>query len=148
MGSNGSPGEKRYEQTRLARLSAVLTAERRAVQKAPDHPRHAPLDRIIVSQTQSLIKALAEQDTRPITGKVRLNLAERTVSVVPIFAAGNTAARMPIHQLLTWTQVDGRLALRREIPTGMAVDLALNGSKSKWRLVRGSSPKDEVLHGV
>ena len=55
---------------------------------------------------------------------------------------------MPIHQLLTWTRVEGRLVLRREIPVGMAVNLMLNGFKSEWRLVRGSCPRDEVLRGI
>jgi hypothetical protein len=148
VGENGSPGEARYEQTRLARLSAVLFGERRAVHKAREHPRHGALDRFSPPQTQSSIRPLAEQDTRPITGKVRLNLSERKVSVVPIFAARNARDRMPTHQLLTWTQVDGHLALRREIPRGMALDLVLNGLKSEWRLVRGSCPRDEVLRGI
>lgn len=147
-GENDSPAETKYEQTRLARLSAALYGESRAVQKAPDHPRHRTLDRFSPSQTHSSIRPLAEQDTRPITGKVRLNLAERKVSVVPIFAARSAGARMPTHQLLTWTQVDGHLALRREIPRGMALDLVLNGLKSDWRLVRGSCPRDEVLRGI
>ncbi len=55
---------------------------------------------------------------------------------------------MPVHQLLTWTRVDGHLALLSEIPMGMAVDLVLNGFKSEWRLVRGSCPRDEVLRGI
>lgn len=148
VGETGSPGEARYEQTRLARLSAVLYGERRAVHKAPDHSRQGALDRFSASQTQSSIRPMVEQDTRPITGKVRLNLAERKVSAVPIFAARNAGAKMPTHQLLTWTQVDGHLALRREIPRGMAVDLVLNGLKSEWRLVRGSCPRDEVLRGI
>ena len=55
---------------------------------------------------------------------------------------------MPIHQLLTWTQVEGRLELRRKIPRGMTVDLVLDGGKGEWRLVRGSRPRDEVVRGV
>ena len=55
---------------------------------------------------------------------------------------------MPIHQLLTWTQVEGRLALLSDIPDGMAVNLMLNGFKSEWQLVRGSCPRDEVLRGI
>ena len=148
VGNNGSPGQAERGWSRFARLTAPSFPRRLAALKVPPFDLRGTIEVISQSQTPDSRRVLAKQDTRPSIGKVRQNGAERAVGVLPAFAARKSGSRMPIHELLMWTLVDGRLALRREIPMGMAVDFVLNGYKSKWRLVRGSMPRDEVLRGV
>jgi len=148
VGNNGSPGQAEHGRGRFARLTAAAFPRRLEAHKVPPFDLRGTIEVLSKSQTPDSRRVLAEQDTRPRFGKIRQNGAERTVGVVPIFSAGESGARMPIHQLLAWTRVDGYLAIHREIPRGMTVDLVLNGQKSKWRLVRGSRPRDEVLRGI
>ena len=148
VGNNGSPGQAERGWSGFARLTAASFPRRLAAHRVPPFDLRGTIEVISKPQTPDSRRVLAEQDTRPRFGKVRHNGAERTVGVVPLFAARKSATRMPIHQLLAWTRVDGYLAIHREIPRGMTVDLVLNGFKSEWRLVRGNSPRDEVLRGV
>ena len=148
VGNNGSPGQAERGWSRFARLTAASFPRRLAARSVPPFDLRGTIEVISKSQTPDSRRVLAERDTRPSISKVRQNGAERTVGVVPLFAARKSGTRMPIHQLLTWTQVDGRLALRRKIPMGTALDFVLNGYKSEWRLVRGSRPRDEVLRGI
>ncbi len=145
LGKNGSAGVARQERTRLARLTAALYLGRLNAQKPPGHVRPTALDLIRRSRILDAGRVADAPQTRAGTDKVGQNGG---VSVVPAFAARKSASRMPIHELLAWTLLDGHLALLSEIPTGMAVNLILKGFKSEWQLVRGSSPRDEVLRGV
>ena len=148
VGNNGSPGQAEQGWSRFARLTAASFPRRLAVHRVPPFDLRGTVEVISKSQTPDSRRMLAKQDTRPSIGKVRQNGADRTAGVGPLIAARKSGTRMPIHQLLTWTQVEGHLELRREIPRGMTVDLVLDGVKSEWRLVRGSCPRDEVLRGV
>ena len=148
VGNNGSPGQAEHGRGRFARLTAASFPRRLAAHRVPPFDLRGTIEILSKPQTLDSRQVLAEQDTRPSIGKFRQNGAERTVGVVPLFASRKSGIRMPIHQLLTWTRVEGRLVLRREIPVGMAVNLMLNGFKSEWRLVRGSCPRDEVLRGI
>jgi hypothetical protein len=69
-------------------------------------------------------------------------------SVVSVFGPRESDTRMSTHQLFTWARVDGRISLGRPLPKGTVVNLVLNGAKSECRIVRGFSPKDEVIRGV
>lgn len=148
VGSNGSPGQAEHGRSRFARLTAASFPRRLAAHRVPPFDLRGTIEVISGSQMPDSRRVLAEQDTRPSIGKVRQDGAERTIKGVSMFAPRKSRSRMPIHQLLAWTRVDGYLAIHREIPRGMTVDLVLNGPKSNWRLVRGSRPRDEVLRGI
>ena len=148
VGSNGSQGQAEHGLSRFTRLTAASYPGRPAEQKIPPFDLRGTIEVISKSRKPNSGWGLAERETRPSIGKDRQNGADRTIRIAPLFVAGMSGARMPIHQLLTWTQVEGRLELRRKIPRGMAVDLVLDGGKGEWRLVRGSRPRDEVVRGV
>ena len=148
VGSNGSQGQAEHGLSRFTRLTAASYPRRPAEQKIPPFDLRGTIEVISKSRKPNSGWGLAERETRPSIGKDRQNGAERTIKGVPMFAPRKSGSRMPIHQLLAWTRVDGYLAIQREIPRGMTVDLVLNGPKSNWRLVRGSRPRDEVLRGI
>ena len=145
VGSNGSPGQLLDRGSRFARLTAAFYPQRPMAKKTPPFDLRATVDIIRGPKTSNSYEDLAAQDTRPSISMDRQNGG---VGAEHIFAVNKSPARVPIHQLLSWTRLDGHLELHREIPRGMALDLLLKGRKSEWRLVRGSTPRDEVLRGV
>jgi len=145
VGNNSSLGQTQDGRSRFTRLTAASFPRRLAAEKVPPFNLYATVEIIRESQFPNSSQALSAQDTRP---SISNDEQAGEVGVASASSANNPSARMPIHQLLIWTQLGGRLELRREIPRGMAVDLILNGRKSEWRLVRGSCPRDEVLRGV
>ena len=145
VGSNNSPGRSQDGWSRFMRLTAAFYPQRFAAKKTPPFDLRATVDIIRGPKTSNAHEDLAAQDTRPSIG---MAMQDGGVGVEHIFDVDKSPARMPIHQLLSWTRLDGHLELHREIPRGMALDLMLKGRKSKWRLVRGSTPRDEVLRGV
>ena len=145
VGSYGSPGRSQDGRSRFTRLTAAFYPHRPAAKKTPPFDLRATVDIIRGPETSNSRKDWGAQDTRPSIRMVRQNGG---VGVEHIVVVNKSPARVPIHQLLSWTRLDGHLELHREIPRGMALDLMLKGRKSKWRLVRGSTPRDEVLRGV
>ena len=145
VGSNGSPRRSRYGGRRFTRPTAASYPQRPAAKKIPPFDLRATVDIIGGLETSASHENLAGQDTRPSISMDRQNGGFGAEHMV---AASKSPARIPIHQLLFWTRLDGHLELHREIPRGMTIDLMLKGRKSEWRLVRGSTPKDEVLRGI
>ena len=145
VGNIGTPSQVQHGWSRFARLTAESYPDRLTPHEIPPFYLHAKIGEISKSQPPSLARATAIKDTRQTNSNGRQNGGARGV---PASAAEKPVARMPIHLLLAWTQVEGYLAVRREVPNGMTVDLLLNGLQSEWRLVRGSWPRDEVLRGV
>lgn len=72
----------------------------------------------------------------------------RPSSAAPLLRSSPSTFPLSVHQLLRWIEVDGRLKLQRALSPGTAIDLVLKGTRSEFRVVRGSSPKDEVVRGV
>ena len=145
VGNNGTPSQAQREWSRFARLTAESYPDRLTPHEIPPFDLHAKIGEISKSQPPSLVRVIATKDTGLSNSNGRQNGGARGV---PASAAELPQTRMPIHLLLAWTKVEGYLALGREVPIGMAVDLVLNGLQSEWRLVRGSWPRDEVLRGV
>ena len=145
MVSNSSQGRSQDGGSRFTRLTAAFYPRRPVEKKTPPFDLRATVDIIRGPETSNSHENLAAQDTRPSISVVKQNGG---VGAEHVVAANKSTARMPIHQLLSWTRLDGHLELNREIPRGMALDLMLKGRKSEWRMVRGSTPRDEVLRGV
>ena len=145
IGNRSSLGQKQDGRSRFTRLTAAPYPRRLAAEKIPPFNLRGTIEVISNFQPPNSIQTLSEQDTRPSIGN---GGQAGEVGAAPTFTANNSLARMSIHQLMTWTRLGGQLALLREIPRGMAVDLTLNGRKSNWRLVGGSRPKDAVLGGI
>jgi len=143
--NHASLGQTRDRGSRFTRLTAGWFPQRPGAQKAPPFDLKSTIELLRESQLPNSSQALSAQDTRPSIGNDR---QAGEVGVSATLPAKSSSARMSIRQLMTWTQLGGRLELRREIPRGMAVDLILKGRKSELRLARGSRPKDEVLRGI
>ena len=144
-GGKGARATEQKASHRFARLTAASYPTRQAQDRIPPFDLRGTIEVISSSEVPNLARALAEQDTRPSLGSTayvrawdpRSDDSEKRESI-----------RMPIRDLLSWTRLDGHLAIDRVIPRGMTLNLLLEGRKSKWRLVRGNFPKDEVVRGV
>lgn len=143
--NRASLGQTQNERSRFTRLTAGWFPQRPGARKVPPFDLQSTVELLRESQLPNSSQALSAQDTRPSIGN---DGQAGEVGVSATFSEKSSSARMSIRQLMTWTQLGGRLELRREIPRGMAVDLILKGRKSELRLARGSRPKDEVLRGI
>jgi hypothetical protein len=143
--NHGSMGQTQDGRSRFTRLTAGWFPQRPGARKVPPFDLQSTVELVREYQLPNSTQTLSAQDTRPSIGN---NGQAGEVGGAPTFSALNSSARMSIRQLMTWTQLGGRLELRREIPRGMAIDLILKGRKSELRLARGSRPKDEVLRGI
>ena len=120
------------------------TAKRRAADRVTVPTRSRALDPSHRTERRRIMAA-----ERPGTKAIGTrNRATPARTVAPVFGVRPHDARMTTHQLMTWTRVDGRMKLRRPLSKGTTVNLILKGAKSECKIVRGSSPRDEVLYGV
>jgi len=113
VGNKGSPSRSQDGGSRFTRLTAAFYPQRPAAEKTPPFDLRATVDIIRGPETSNSHEELAAQDTRPSISVARQNGG---VEVEHKFAVNKSPARMPIHQLLTWTRLDGHLELHREIP--------------------------------
>jgi len=143
--NQASLGQTQDGRSRFTRLTAASYPQRLAAEKVPPFNLRGTIEVISNSQPPTSIQTLSVQDTRPSIGNGGQAGEEGAAT---LFSANNSSAGMSIHELMTWTRLGGKLALRREIPRGMAIDLILNSRKSELRLARGSRPKDEVVRGI